>query len=201
MSSLYEHTYDNTFNNDSLNMYFLHSPLEIQYSPPLEIQYSPPLEIQYEPPLEIQYEPPLEIQYEPPLEVPSSAKLKTPGGLKFDTTTLSLPKVSVQHAPPLNHSNKLSIKTKKPFRKRAPKKFVPEYMKDAKYYEHRAKNTAIARKSREKARKNKIKIEKIEKKTLDELNAENKRLKESKIKLTNCLLGLKIKFLQKQISH
>jgi hypothetical protein len=159
MSSLYEHTYDNTFYNDLLNMHFLYSPLEIQYSPPLEIQYSPPLEIQYSPPLEIQY------------------------------------------SPPLNHSNKLSIKTEKPFRKRAPKKFVPEYMKDAKYYEHRAKNTAIARKSREKARKNKIEIDKIEKKTLDELNAENKRIKETKKKLTNCLLGLKIKFLQKKISH
>jgi len=142
---------------------------------PLEIQYEPPLEIQHEPPLEIQHAPPLEIQHEPPLEI--------------------------QLAPPLNHSNKLSIKTKKPFRKRAPKKFVPEYMKDAKYYEHRAKNTAIARKSREKARKNKIKIEKIEKKTLDELNKENKRLKETKKKLTNCLLGLKIKLLQKKISH
>ncbi len=42
--------------------------------------------------------------------------------------------------------------------KRAPRKFVPEEMKDEKYYRYRTKNNEYARISRKRARNNRIKV-------------------------------------------
>ncbi len=85
--------------------------------------------------------------------------------------------------------NKKKTKTKH-IHKRAPRKFVPEELKDEKYYKYRAKNTEAARLSRKRAKKFRIIKEKKVKLTLEKLNQDNNKLIEDKIELTKQIIQL-----------
>jgi leukemia factor-related protein len=95
-------------------------------------------------------------------------------------------------SPPIDENQQL-----KPIRKRAIKVPVPEHLKDEKYYAQRAKNTAAAKLSRDRARQHRIIVEKKIQKTMEELNKENKKLLKEKKKLEEKLLNLKVLIINK----